>query len=113
MGSGLRRHREYRGSARQRGYDSRWDKARRSYLVSHPLCVMCKSDGSLVPATVVDHRVPHRGDQSLFWDVNNWQALCRRHHDSVKQSEEYRGYSLECGADGWPIDPQHPANRAG
>ena len=26
----------------------------------------------------VDHIVPHKGDQQLFWDQSNWQALCRR-----------------------------------
>ena len=33
-----------------------------------------------MPATDVDHIVPHRGDMSLFWDVNNWQALCHECH---------------------------------
>jgi 5-methylcytosine-specific restriction protein A len=30
---------------------------------------------------VVDHIIPHRGDQYLFWDQENWQALCKDCHD--------------------------------
>ncbi|WP_330848890.1 HNH endonuclease [Mangrovicoccus ximenensis] len=40
------------------------------------------------PAQVVDHIQPHRGDQSLFWDVSNWQALCKCCHDREKQRQE-------------------------
>jgi 5-methylcytosine-specific restriction endonuclease McrA len=37
---------------------------------------------------VVDHTIPHKGDQVLFWDRTNWQASCRPHHDIVKQRLE-------------------------
>jgi 5-methylcytosine-specific restriction enzyme A len=65
-----------RGTAHERGYDARWRAARAVYLDSHPLCVECQRHGRLTPARVVDHVVPHRGDQQLFWDESNWQALC-------------------------------------
>lgn len=98
------RNREYRGSARERGYTTRWDKARRTYLASHPLCVLCKRDGRITAATVVDHIVPHKGDQQLFWDVEgNWQSLCKPHHDRDKQREE-RGSTQAVGDDGWPVE---------
>ena len=32
-------------------------------------------------AVIVDHIKPHRGDKVLFWDRNNWQPLCKMHHD--------------------------------
>ena len=35
--------------------------------------------GMLTPATVVDHVIPHRGDQKLFWDEDNWQAVSYTH----------------------------------
>jgi 5-methylcytosine-specific restriction protein A len=41
-------------------------------------------------ATVVDHIIPHRGNQRLFWDQNNWQALCKRHHDLKTGNEDSR-----------------------
>ena len=30
---------------------------------------------------LLDHIIPHRGDQKLFWDEGNWQALCKACHD--------------------------------
>ena len=70
-----------RPSAARRGYGPRWRRARAAYLACHPLCVPCKVAGRLVSATVVDHRVPHRGDPVLFWDENNWAPSCKRCHD--------------------------------
>lgn len=102
---------EWRGSARARGYDSRWERLRLRYLQHHPLCVMCRAQGRVEAATVVDHKIPHRGDQKLFWDEANWQALCKPHHDATKQAEDVRGFSNEVGLDGWPMDAKHPANR--
>lgn len=65
-------------------------KARREYLTAHPLCVKCMADGRYRKATVVDHIVPHRGDERLFWDRSNWQALCKRHHDLKTGNEDSR-----------------------
>lgn len=92
-----------RPNARKRGYNTRWEKARKTYLASHPLCVMCEKQGDTTVATVVDHILPHKGDVNLFWDVTgNWQALCKPHHDKHKQREE-RGSTQCIGADGWPV----------
>lgn len=99
---------ERRGSAAQRGYDSRWRKAREAFLAEHPLCAMCAARGRTVPATVVDHITPHRGDQRLFWSSDNWQALCAPCHDSAKQREEKGGGVMGCDAAGLPLDPTHP-----
>ena len=74
-------HPEVIRPAAKRGYNRRWQKARKSYLEAHPLCVQCAKQGKYVRATVVDHIVPHRGDQKLFWDQNNWQPLCKSCHD--------------------------------
>ncbi|WP_460274261.1 HNH endonuclease signature motif containing protein [Celeribacter sp. ULVN23_4] len=49
----------------------------------YPVCVRCGA-----PATVVDHIIPHKGDDRLFWDKTNWQALCKPCHDRQKQREE-------------------------
>lgn len=70
-----------RESAYKRGYDRRWQAARRRYLRTHPLCAECQRNGTLTPATVVDHIIPHRGDERLFWDETNWQPLCKLCHD--------------------------------
>lgn len=69
-----------RGSAASRGYDHRWRLARANFLARHPLCAMCHAARRVVPATVVDHITPHRGDMAIFWDTSNWQALCAPCH---------------------------------
>ncbi len=83
-------HPEEMRSAGSRGYDSRWRKARKKYLECHPLCVECMKEGRYTKATVVDHIVPHRGDQRLFWDRDNWQALCEYHHNVKTGREDSR-----------------------
>ena len=70
-----------RGSAAQRGYGAQWQKARLLFLASNPLCVHCDREGRVTAANVVDHVIPHRGNETLFWDEGNWQALCKTHHD--------------------------------
>lgn len=79
--------REARPSARSRGYGERWRKLSKSFLKQHPVCTYCESDGTVKPATLVDHIIPHRGDPKLFWDESNWQPLCRHHH-AVKTGRE-------------------------
>jgi 5-methylcytosine-specific restriction enzyme A len=76
-----------RPSATRRGYGPPWRRARAAYLARHPLCAACQAEGRVVPATVVDHTVPHRGDPKLFWDQANWAALCKRCHDGKTARE--------------------------
>ena len=66
------KHPEEVRSAAGRGYGAAWRKARKQYLEAHPMCVECMKEGRYVKATDVDHIVPHRGDQKLFWDRSNW-----------------------------------------
>lgn len=106
---------------------TQWRKARLAHLSLEPICRYCRQAGQINDGSrsldgraqpdprrrflVVDHIIPHRGNLTLFWDVANWQTLCPDHHDTVKQREEGRGFSNARGADGWPLDPAHPANR--
>jgi 5-methylcytosine-specific restriction protein A len=79
-----------RGSARERGYNVRWEKARRTFLTRHPLCLGCEAVDRVEPAVIVDHVVPHGGDTNRFWDTSLWQGCCKWHHDVVKQRLEDR-----------------------
>lgn len=79
---------QQRGSAAERGYGTRWQKARATYLASHPLCKQCDQRGLIVRATVVDHIIPHKGDQNLFWSRDNWQSLCKPCHDKKTATED-------------------------
>ena len=83
-------HPEEARPAAGRGYGSAWQRARKQYLEAHPLCAECQKQGRYVKASVVDHIVPHRGDQKLFWNRNNWQALCKRCHDRKTMTEDKR-----------------------
>lgn len=83
----------------RRGYGSRWQRASEAFRRAYPLCGMrpgderpvmsecfdrgwftpvvgCDAEGR--PRGQVDHVVPHRGNQGLFWDRGNWQSLCAR-----------------------------------
>lgn len=83
-----------RKSSSQRGYNRKWREARLVFLSKNPICVECLKQTRLTPATVVDHIVPHKGDPVLFWDVNNWQALCQKCH-GIKTASEDGGFGNE------------------
>jgi 5-methylcytosine-specific restriction protein A len=40
--------------------------------------------------TVVDHIKPHKGDEELFYDINNLQPLCKCCHDRKTAKEDSR-----------------------
>lgn len=85
-------HRHYynrqRGTVTQQGYGYRWQQARKPFLLDNPLCVACKERGIRTSANVVDHIIPHRGDDELFWDQDNWQALCSSCHSRKTATED-------------------------
>lgn len=99
-----------RASAARRGYGRRWRQARELFLRAHPLCVACGRHGLVVPATVVDHITPHKGNRKLFWDRSNWQALCKGCHDEKTLGEQGKSqYKMPgCTTGGYPTDPRHP-----
>lgn len=70
-----------RGTAHSRGYNYDWQLAASAFKREHPFCRHCLDEGVYTPAHCVDHVKPHRGDEALFWDRDNWQSLCKRHHD--------------------------------
>lgn len=79
---------ETKKSEWKRHYNSeRWRSSRLRFLEHNPLCVSCQSAGKVTPAGVVDHIQPHRGNLDLFWDQGNWQALCKKCHDTKTASE--------------------------
>lgn len=95
-------------TAAQRGYGHKWRVAREAYLKAHPFCAYCLRDAGISydqPAEaigiecmqkgvdlpyggVLDHKIPHRGNMTVFWDSTNWQNLCPAHHSGEKQREE-------------------------
>lgn len=74
-------HPEEVRSAAGRWYGYAWRKASKQFLQANPLCEKCKQQGKYVRVMVVDHVVPHRDDEKLFWDRGHWQPFCKKHHD--------------------------------
>lgn len=71
-----------RGTFRERGYDTQWDKVSRAHRRAHPLCVICRAKGRVVRVRDVDHIVPFWGiDDPLRLDPDNLQSLCRACHN--------------------------------
>jgi 5-methylcytosine-specific restriction protein A len=77
-----------RGNSASRGYGRRWQRYRQMFLRSHPLCAEHEKQKRYVAAVVVDHIIPHRGDQQLFWNETNHQALCKPCHDAKTARED-------------------------
>jgi 5-methylcytosine-specific restriction endonuclease McrA len=65
-------------SARQKGYDSAWERYRRRFLYYNTTCYACG-----LKATVVDHVQVHRGDTELFKSLSNHIPLCKTCHAYV------------------------------
>ena len=68
-----------------------WKERRLAFLQEHPFCVDCIKEERplhLSTANTVDHIVPHRGDEQLFWDESNWQPMCGEHHSRKTASED-------------------------
>ena len=108
-----------RASSTERGYDSRWKKARLRFLAKHPFCETCRKSHRKTVATVVDHVIPHHLYDAIlskdpaqiatarkrFWDQKNWSAICAPCHDSAKKRLERSGLVVGCDYDGIPLDP--------
>ena len=77
-----------RGTRTERGYSNVWLKSAKVFLTQHPLCAECLKRGRTTPATEVDHIIPHKGNQKLFWDAKNWQALCHECHSRKTVTED-------------------------
>jgi 5-methylcytosine-specific restriction enzyme A len=58
-----------------------WRKCRAAFLAEHPLCEDCLIKGRTTAATVADHQVEQKHDQSLAFDYENLRALCQSCHN--------------------------------
>ena len=76
-----------RGSAAARGYDARWRKLRLMVLSGEPLCRVCRADGRVTAATLVDHVTPK--SQGGSDHPTNLQPLCAPCHDAKTSGERH------------------------
>lgn len=73
---------ERRGSARERGYTSQWEKVRSLKLRRNPLCEVCEREGRVRPAEMVHHAKPIRQGGAAL-DMDNLMSVCRACHDRL------------------------------
>jgi 5-methylcytosine-specific restriction protein A len=71
-------------------------------LRKQPLCERCLERGVIRAATVAHHKVPHRGDLSLFWDPDNLASSCANCHDVDEQRIERGGQARGEDQYEWP-----------
>jgi len=75
-----------RESSSKRGYDGTWRKLRLLVLRGEPLCRHCQGNGTLTPATEVDHIVPLRDGGTNH--ESNLQPLCKSCHSKKTVKED-------------------------
>jgi len=74
---------------------ARWKELRqRVFLRDGYTCQMCGCLEGNTALLVADHKIPHRGQEYLFWDEGNVQCLCKACHDKDKQAIERDGRSM-------------------
>jgi 5-methylcytosine-specific restriction protein A len=78
-------------SATERGYGYEWQIAKRRFLREHPWCMCEDCRGKAMRATTVDHIIPHKGNQELFWKRSNWQSMSELCHNR-KTAEKDGGF---------------------
>lgn len=52
--------------------------------------VLCLGKANEPDAPVVNHKIPHRGDRALFFDLCNLEIVTKQVHDSLIKTEENR-----------------------
>jgi 5-methylcytosine-specific restriction protein A len=108
-----------RRSRQARGYGKEWDRIRPVILKRDTYlcrCDDCERDGTIKPATQVDHRISKAdwlrrfGNLDRVDDPSNLRAINAKCHE--RKSLREKGLTVRSGADasGLPTDPGHPWN---
>ncbi len=61
----------------------RWIKGRDKFLYGNPTCVRCGGKSQ-----IVDHKMLHSGNEDIFWNEDNWQAMCRSCHGKKTREDD-------------------------
>lgn len=77
-----------RPTAAQRGYSSRWQRFRLSFLAEHPLCQPCSTEGRTAEGVDLHHidgKGPHG---SRGYDPDNILVCCHSCHSKITAKEK-------------------------
>lgn len=72
---------------------ARWQRLRQEVLIRDAYTCqrtfrVCGGGPGEPHSPVVNHIIPHRGSEALFWDPANLQTVTKQVHDSLIQAEE-------------------------
>ncbi|TWE29932.1 5-methylcytosine-specific restriction protein A [Prauserella muralis] len=79
-----------RGTARQRGYGTRWERKRDDYLARHPFCERAACFRQATDVNHLDGLGP--GGPDGYAD-HNLEALCHSHHSQHTAREQPGGWN--------------------
>ncbi|MFD1199568.1 HNH endonuclease [Brucella gallinifaecis] len=89
-----------------------WYRLRqKAFTRDHYTCqrsgVLCIGKGNVPDAPVANHKVPHKGNRELFFNLDNIETVSKQVHDSIIQREEKSGRVIGSSEEGMPIDQSH------
>lgn len=58
----------------------KWPTVRKTYLTAYPMCLVCRTRGSLLKTNEVHHIKPYHLHPELELDPTNFITFCRPHH---------------------------------
>lgn len=72
---------------------ARWRRLRQEVLLRDSYTcqrtgVLCSGKHPEPNSPVVNHRQPHRGNEALFWNIDNLETVTKAEHDAAIQREE-------------------------
>lgn len=78
-------------------HTSKWAKIRHLFLMEHPLCECeyCIKNKTYWTANVVHHKIPHKGNEILFWDEANFMAMNKHCHDKYEAQLKVGGQHMK------------------
>ena len=79
----------YRGSPRDRGYDSKWDRLSVAYRKRHPYCAYCQQEGRDTLTDLVDHIIPVVDRPDLKHEWSNLISSCVSCHGKKHSLEVF------------------------
>lgn len=89
------RHREANQPWRKWYHSAEWKALRlaafrRDKYTCQRTGILCIGKGNAPDAPVANHKIPHKGDRALFFDLDNIETVSKSAHDSLVQKEEKR-----------------------